>query len=97
MPNHFIKKKFGVMEKKKNKLGINLVQLQICSKHFVDALKRCSTQYLTRNHKYGIELPKMIKQVVAINRKHRNILLQDAIEQEMKNLKVTFQVILIGQ
>ena len=59
-------------------------------------VKKCSAQYLKRIHKFGIKLPKMVNEAYLIDEKNGNSLSQDAIQKEMENVKITFQIILKG-
>ena len=52
-----------------------------------------SAGYLKRTHKFGLELPKMVKNGVAIDKMNRNTLWHDAIYRGMENLKKAFQTI----
>ena len=46
-----------------------------------------------RTQKFVLELPKMVNEVHAFNKKNRNTLSQDAIQKEMKNVKIAFHII----
>ena len=56
-------------------------------------VKKCSTQYLKRTHKFGIKLHKIVNEAYAIEEKNRNTLWQDAIQKEMEYVKIAFQSI----
>ena len=45
----------------------------------------------TSAYTFRIDLPKMVKEIVVTDEKNGNILWQDAIEEEMENLKIAFQ------
>jgi hypothetical protein len=45
------------------------------------------------SHKYGCEIPHTIKQAYAIDRKNGNDLWRQAIDKEMQNLKVAFDIL----
>jgi hypothetical protein len=45
----------------------------------------------SRAHKYGIRIPKIIKQAIEIDREAGNTLWMDAIKLEMKNVRVAFE------
>ena len=47
-------------------------------------------------HKYGVELPRTIDEVLRIDKKNCNSFWQKAIKKEMENLKVTFDILLEG-
>ena len=44
----------------------------------------CSAGYLQMTYNFGIELPEVVEEAVAIDKKNRNIFWQDAIEKEIK-------------
>jgi hypothetical protein len=48
-------------------------------------------------HKYGCEIPSSISQAYAIDRKNNNSLWRDAINKEMENMKVAFDILPAGQ
>jgi hypothetical protein len=45
------------------------------------------------SHKYGIELPTSVKQTIDIDRKNKNIFLQDALKKEMGNAYIAFDIL----
>ena len=49
--------------------------------------------YLKRTNKFGLELPKTVNEVYAIDEKNGNTLWQDAIQKEMEIMKTTFHII----
>ena len=53
-----------------------------------------SVGYFKRTYKFELELPKIVKETVAINEKNRNTPWQDAMKKDMENVKVIFQTIL---
>jgi hypothetical protein len=52
-----------------------------------------TTGYLKRNHKFGIEVPKTVKEALALDRKNGNTLLGDAIAKEMKEVRIAFNIL----
>ena len=50
-------------------------------------------KYLKRNHKFGIELPKIVELALALYAKNGNTFCADAIATERKNVKVTFKIV----
>ena len=48
-------------------------------------------QYWKRTHKYGIKLPKMVKQAYEIDEEMGTTFWQDAIEKEMRNVMPAFE------
>jgi hypothetical protein len=59
-------------------------------------VKRQSAQYHKHTHKYGIEIPKTVDEAYAINKATGTTFWRDAIEKEMKNVCVAFNVLLDG-
>ena len=45
------------------------------------------------SHKYGAEIPQTVAKAMRLDKKNRNMLWQDAINKEMENLKVAFDII----
>eukprot|EP00804_Cyclotella_cryptica_P017310 CCRYP_020331-RA/>CCRYP_020331-RA protein AED:0.23 eAED:0.25 QI:0/-1/0/1/-1/1/1/0/484 len=62
----------------------------------VSLVKRRSARYHKRTHKYGIELPKTVEDAYAIDRATGTTFWHDAIEKEMKNVRVAFDVLADG-
>jgi len=56
--------------------------------HTVNKLK---TKYWRTSHKFGIEIPKLVKHALQINHKTGTDHWQCAIEKEMKNIHIAFQ------
>jgi hypothetical protein len=48
-------------------------------------------------HKFGIELPKTVKEALELDKKNGNTFWADAIAKEMKDVCVTFRILLDGQ
>jgi hypothetical protein len=48
-------------------------------------------------HKFGIELPKTIKEALELDKKNGNTFWADAIAKEMKHVRVAFKILLAGQ
>ena len=55
-------------------------------------ISKIKTKYWQRTHKYGIRIPKSVKEAIEIDRENGNTLWQDAIALEMKNVRVAFQL-----
>jgi len=55
-------------------------------------INKVKTKYWEKTHKYGLELPKTVKQALEIDRKNGNSLWRDAINKEMKNVRPAFEV-----
>ncbi len=54
-------------------------------------------RYLRRTHKYGIEVPKTVRQAYDLDRINGNTLWADAIAKEMKNVRVAFRILPKGE
>jgi hypothetical protein len=52
-------------------------------------IQKVKSQYWKHTHKYGVELPKSVKQVLVIYRNTGTSFWKDAIEKEMKNEMMT--------
>jgi hypothetical protein len=53
-------------------------------------ISKVKTKYWSRTHKYGIELPKSVEHAKQLDLKNGNTLWWDAIMQEMKNVRISF-------
>ena len=54
-------------------------------------ISKTKTKYWTRTHKFGLKLPKSVKEALAIDRENGDTLWWDAICKEMKNVRVAFE------
>jgi hypothetical protein len=54
-------------------------------------ISKVKSKYWSRTHKYGIRIPKSVKEALAIDRENGNTLWWDAICEEMKNVRVAFE------
>jgi hypothetical protein len=54
-------------------------------------IQKVRTWYWKCTHKYGVELPKSVKQALAIDRNMGTSFWKDAIEKEMKNVLPAFE------
>ncbi len=52
-----------------------------------------TTRYLKRTHKFGIEVPKTVKESLDLDRKNGNTLWADAITKEMKEVCIAFNIL----
>ena len=59
----------------------------------ISLVKRRSARYHKRTHKFGIELPKTVEEAYAIDKATGTTFWRDAIELEMKNVRVAFDVL----
>ena len=62
--------------------------------HIVSAVKQ---RYAKRSHKFGIEVPKTVKQALEIDRENGNSLWREAIANEMAAVRVAFKLLDDGQ
>jgi hypothetical protein len=56
-----------------------------------------TTCYLKRTHKFGIEVPKTVKEALALDHKNGYSLWADAIAKEMKEIRIDFNILPDGQ
>ena len=49
------------------------------------------------SHKYGVEIPRSIKEAFKLDKKNQDNFWQDAINKEMENLKVAFDILPEGK
>ena len=65
--------------------------LHVLKKHnlIISKVKARNTCYLERNQKFGIELPKSVKEAQALDKKNGNTLRMDALAKEMGTTKVS--------
>ena len=63
----------------------------------VSLVRKRETRYLKRTLKYGIEVPKTVKQAYKLDRINGNTLWADAIGKEMKNFRVAFRILPKGE
>ena len=54
-------------------------------------ISKVKSKYWQRTHKYGIQVPKSVKEAYAIDRQNGNTLWHDSIKMEMKNNRVGFE------
>jgi hypothetical protein len=60
-------------------------------------VKKHNPRFLTRTHKFGIEVPKTIKDALEIDHRNGNTFWADAIAKEMKDIRVAFKILLDRQ
>ncbi len=56
-------------------------------------VRRRTTRYLKRTHKFGIEIPKTVKEALALDRKNGNTLWGDAIAKEIREVHIAFNIL----
>jgi len=54
-------------------------------------IAKTKSKYWERTHKFGIRIPKTVKEALAIDKENQNTLWWDAICQEMKNVRIAFE------
>jgi hypothetical protein len=62
----------------------------------ISLVKRRSARYHKRTHKYGIEIPKTVEEAYAIDKATGTTFWRNAIEMEMKNMRVAFNILADG-
>ena len=55
-------------------------------------IAKIKSKYWERTHKYGVKLPKTVKQAIEIDNENGNTLWWDALMKEMKNVRPAFEV-----
>ena len=55
-------------------------------------ISKIKSKYWQRTHKYGIKIPKTVKEAIDIDDENNNSLWWDALMKEMKNVRVAFEV-----
>jgi hypothetical protein len=63
----------------------------------ISLVKKRSPQFLKRTHKFGIEVPKTVKETLELDTKNGNTLWADTIAKEMKDVRVAFEILPDGQ
>ncbi len=59
----------------------------------ISLVRRRTTRYLKRTHKFGIEIPKTVKEPLALDRKTRNTLWANAIAKEMREVRIALNIL----
>ncbi len=59
----------------------------------ISLVHRRTTRYLKRTHKFGIEIPKTVKEALALDRKNGNTLWAEAIAKEMSEVRIAFNIL----
>ncbi len=62
----------------------------------ISLVRKRTTRYLKRTHKFGIEVPKTVKETLALDCKNGNTLWVDAIAKEMKEVRIAFNILSDG-
>jgi hypothetical protein len=59
----------------------------------ISLVRRGTTRYLKRTHKFGIEIPKTVNEALALDRKNGNTLWANAIAKEMREVRIAFNIL----
>ena len=60
-------------------------------------MKGRQAKYLKKNFKFGIEVPRTVREAYELDKKNGNTLWADAIKKEMENVRVAFQIFEDGE
>ena len=63
----------------------------------ISLVRKRNTCYLKRNKKFGIALPKNVKEALQLDKEKGNTTWADAIATDMKNVKVAFNILNDGE
>jgi hypothetical protein len=63
----------------------------------ISLVRKRNTRYLKWTHKFGIELPKTVKEAFELDRKNGNTLWANTVAKEMKDVRVAFSILPDGQ
>jgi hypothetical protein len=71
----------------------------VLKKHdrIISLVRKQTTRYLKRTHKFGIEVHKTVMEALALDRKNGNTLWADAIAKEMKEVCIAFNILPDGR
>ena len=72
----------------------HVLRKRVC---IISLVRKRNPRYLKRTHKFGIELPKTVKEALELDKKNGNIFWAEAIAKEMRDVCVTFKILLDGQ
>ena len=65
--------------------------------NMISLVRKRNPRYLKRTHKFGIKLPKTVKEAFELDKKSGNTLWADAIAKELRDIRVTFSILPDGQ
>ena len=63
----------------------------------VARMRKWQTRYLKKSHKFGIKIPRFVKQSLHLNSKTDNNFWADGINEEWDNVKEKFEILLDGE
>ncbi len=64
--------------------------------HIIVLVKKRTTRFLKKTHKFGIEVPRSVAEVYALDKKSNNTLWADSIAKKMMNLRTVFRILANG-
>ncbi len=64
--------------------------------HIIELVKKRSTRFLKKMHKFGIKVPRSVAEAYALDKKNGNTLWADLIAKEMKNVRIAFKILANG-
>ena len=59
----------------------------------ISLVKKWQTRYLKKTNKFGVEIPKKVKEAAELDAKNGDTKWMDAISKEMTNLRVSFDIL----
>jgi hypothetical protein len=59
----------------------------------ISLVRKRTTRYLKRTHKFGIEVPKTVNEALALDYKNGNTLWADAVAKEMREVCIAFNIL----
>ena len=62
----------------------------------ISLVKKRQTRYMKKTHKFGIEMPKTVKEAAELDRKNGDTKWMDAIAKEMINVRVASDILKDG-
>ncbi len=76
-------------------LAFNWWVPHVLKKHdqIISLVRKRTTRYLKRTHKFGIEVRKTVKEALALDHKNGNTLWADAIAKEMREVRIAFNIL----
>ncbi len=63
----------------------------------ISAVAKRSTRFLKRTHKFGIEIPRTVKEAIELDRRNGNTLWANAIAKEMAEVREAFDILPNGK
>ncbi len=90
---------FAVVQWVDHEPAFNFCVDQVLKKHgrIISLVKKRNARYLKKTHKFCIKMTKTMAEAYMLNKKNENTLWVDAIDKEMKEVKVSFEVLEDGE